>query len=113
MIPHPHLFLYKFPTKGCNIKLKDQPKMKGFYSLISAIGFTVGSLAADCTRGNTGCSVAQFWQVRDIACNSRQFGNVDCGNGWKVSAGLQFTVNKDANQAYNEHCWVRLLSRKR
>lgn len=75
--------------------------------LVATMSLARGSLAADCTAGKAVCNASQMFKAREIACNSHGTGTVDCGNGWKVSAGLQWTVNKDVNQAYNEHCWVR------
>lgn len=85
---------------------KLSPKMVSFYAPLITLSFALSSLAATCSNGNSGCSVAQFWQAREIACNTRQFGVVDCGNGWTVNAGLQLSVNESQDQAY-EHCWVR------
>ncbi|KAJ2979519.1 hypothetical protein NQ176_g3200 [Zarea fungicola] len=81
--------------------------MVSFYAPLITLSFALSSLAATCSNGNSGCSVAQFWQAREIACNTRQFGVVDCGNGWTVNAGLQLSVNESQDQAY-EHCWDAL-----
>lgn len=77
----------------------------GSYSSLILLGSALGSLATECTYENSRCSVAQFWQAREIACNIRQFGVVNCGNGWTVSAGLQLSVKESTDRAY-AHCWV-------
>lgn len=81
--------------------------MVSFHLCFITASLALGSLAAECTPGNKGCTVNQLWQARDISCRTRDFGVVNCGNGWTAAAGLQWTVNKDTDQSYNEHCWVK------